>query len=180
MSPWMSQVSAKSSRRSTLARWVSLLLSSTGEKSIQLNGNLSYILLSISTDEAFKAAAYLTESIIKPGKLPFQHAFNTDQQLWEWIEAPTHQPYITRLQLAMEGTSKVEPPNAIVAGELQSSIGLAETRLSNFLPYRIRLEELTQRIPRRRCRRWKRKLCTADRCGQSGLEAYRPGSRSRH
>ncbi len=37
-------------------------------------------------------------------------------QIWQWLEVPHHQAYATRLQLSMEGSSKFEPPNAVVQG----------------------------------------------------------------
>jgi O-methyltransferase domain len=46
----------------------------------------------------------------------FQVAFKTKKHIWEWFEEPGNEYRLKRFGVAMAGTTKIGPPNAIDLG----------------------------------------------------------------
>ncbi|KAI0049516.1 S-adenosyl-L-methionine-dependent methyltransferase [Auriscalpium vulgare] len=76
------------------------------------------------TDEAFKASAYLTETLLdpvygasgRPDQTAFSKAFNTDVDMWQLYESPGNAHRLVRFGSAMDGFKNMSPPNAILEG----------------------------------------------------------------
>ncbi|KAJ8462634.1 hypothetical protein ONZ45_g17866 [Pleurotus djamor] len=82
-------------------------------------------LIEHSADEMFKGSAYLAETLLSPkqshllggyAESPMMYAFKSTKPSWEWYEEPENEHRLKRFAAAMEGTSKADPPNAILLG----------------------------------------------------------------
>ncbi|KAJ7724579.1 O-methyltransferase [Mycena maculata] len=81
-------------------------------------------LILMHTDEAFKGSAFLTEAFTnpttalstKPTDSPWNIAAQTDTFLFDWYDRPENQHLKTRFSFAMACSTKLEPPEAILAG----------------------------------------------------------------
>jgi len=77
-----------------------------------------------TSDEIMKASVFLTEALAKPIKgpsddlstTPFAIAFKTKKYGFDWFEEPGNEFRLKRFAAAMEGASRVDPPNAILSG----------------------------------------------------------------
>ncbi|KAJ7122489.1 O-methyltransferase, partial [Mycena crocata] len=81
-------------------------------------------LVLMHTDEAFKGSAYLTEAFTNPVTAhsatptdsPWNIAARTDTFLFDWYDRPENEHLKTRFSFAMASSTKLEPPEAILAG----------------------------------------------------------------
>lgn len=82
-----------------------------------------------STDEVFKGAAYLTETILdknttqsgEPTDTSLNRAFHMSSNLFEWYEQPENSLRFKRFSSAMDGARRVSPPEAVLQGGLIDS-----------------------------------------------------------
>jgi hypothetical protein len=71
-----------------------------------------------------KSSAFLTEVLLDKnmghsdavGDTAFAYAFRTKKHVFEWYEEPGNEHRHKRFMAAMEGASKLDPPNAILSG----------------------------------------------------------------
>ncbi|KAJ7658710.1 hypothetical protein DFH06DRAFT_1407161 [Mycena polygramma] len=76
------------------------------------------------TDEAFKGSSYLSETFTDPATArrvkatdsPWNVATKTDVFLFDWYDLPKNEHRKTRFSFAMACSTKLEPPEAILAG----------------------------------------------------------------
>ncbi|KAJ7611513.1 O-methyltransferase [Mycena polygramma] len=81
-------------------------------------------LILMQTDEAFKGSAYLAETFTDPATAhsvkatasPWNVATKTDAFLFDWYDRPENEHRKTRFSFAMACSTKLEPPEAILAG----------------------------------------------------------------
>ncbi|KAJ7872708.1 O-methyltransferase [Mycena leptocephala] len=81
-------------------------------------------LVLMHTDEAFKGSAYLTEAFTEPATAhsakatdsPWNIATKTDAFLFDWYDRPENEHRKTRFSFGMACSTKLEPPEAILAG----------------------------------------------------------------
>ncbi|KAJ7447576.1 O-methyltransferase [Mycena galericulata] len=81
-------------------------------------------LILMHTDEAFKGSAYITEAFTNPATAhsnkathsPWNIAAQTDTFLFDWYDLPENAHRKTRFSFAMACSTKLEPPEAILAG----------------------------------------------------------------
>ncbi|KAJ7115333.1 O-methyltransferase [Mycena epipterygia] len=81
-------------------------------------------LILMHADEAFKGSAYLTEAFTDPATShsvkatdsPWNIAKKTDTFLFDWYDIPENAELKTRFSFAMACSTKLEPPEAILAG----------------------------------------------------------------
>ncbi|KAF7338950.1 O-methyltransferase [Mycena venus] len=81
-------------------------------------------LILMHTDEAFKGSAYLTEAFTDPATAastkstdsPWNIATKTNAFLFDWYDRPENEHQKTRFSFAMACSTKLEPPEAILAG----------------------------------------------------------------
>lgn len=79
---------------------------------------------SVRTDEVLKGAAYLPEAFldpatshsVQPTETPWNIAFKTDKPLFVWYDEPENEERQKRFSVALAGTTKMEPADAILAG----------------------------------------------------------------
>ena len=77
-----------------------------------------------SLDEGFKSSSYLTEALLdpefghsyEPNKCPFNKAYNVEEDVWTWFEAPDNKLRLSRFGAGMDGLTNMSPPDAILAG----------------------------------------------------------------
>lgn len=77
-----------------------------------------------STDETFKASAYLFEALTDPAfskfddpsHTPLNKAFNSSLPLFEWLEQPGNEDRLLRFGIAFESGTHLLPPKAILDG----------------------------------------------------------------
>ena len=76
------------------------------------------LIYAFSTDEGFKSSAFLAEWIFSADKssLPMNRALGSPLSLFEYAEQPENKGYMSRMQSAYEGASKLEPLTAILHG----------------------------------------------------------------
>ncbi|KAJ7890328.1 O-methyltransferase [Mycena leptocephala] len=81
-------------------------------------------LILLQTEEAFKGSAYLSETFMTPATAhsakatdsPWNIATETDVFLFDWYDLPENKDKKTRFSFAMACSTKLEPPEAILAG----------------------------------------------------------------
>ncbi|KAJ7289387.1 O-methyltransferase [Mycena rebaudengoi] len=76
-------------------------------------------LVELATNEGFKSSAYITDALLESKeqlKVPFNRAFGTEETIFGWLERPENKDRLTTFSVAMQGTMKVEPPDAIFEG----------------------------------------------------------------
>ncbi|KAF7342880.1 S-adenosyl-L-methionine-dependent methyltransferase [Mycena sanguinolenta] len=73
-------------------------------------------LVEVLSEEAYKSAAFLTETMLDPTCPPTGHerAFNTGGNMFAWFEQ--HKNRLTRFNIAMKGTATEEPAETIFRG----------------------------------------------------------------
>ena len=54
--------------------------------------------------------------------VPSQVAFKSTKTAWDWYEEPGNEYRLTRYNSAMDGSTKADPPNAILQGEDLTSL----------------------------------------------------------
>ena len=75
-------------------------------------------------DEGFKSASYLTETLLdpefghsyEPNKCSFNKAYNVQEDVWTWFEAPDNKLRLCRFGAGMDGLTNMSPHDAILAG----------------------------------------------------------------
>ncbi|KAJ6568854.1 O-methyltransferase [Mycena capillaripes] len=98
------------------------LQQSPNSRHVNTSGISALILM--QTDEAFKGSAYLAETFIDPATAhsakatdsPWNIATKTDIFLFDWYDLPENEHLKTRFSFAMACSTKLEPPEAILAG----------------------------------------------------------------
>ncbi|KAF9459996.1 O-methyltransferase [Collybia nuda] len=81
-------------------------------------------LIEHTCDEIMKGASFLTEFLTDPvmgssgaqEHSPMGVAFKYNKPSWEWYENPGNEYRVKRFMAAMEGSTKFDPPNAILQG----------------------------------------------------------------
>ncbi|KAJ6474192.1 O-methyltransferase [Mycena sanguinolenta] len=75
-------------------------------------------LVEFLSDEAYKAAGYMSETMLDPAGPPTGHmrAFRTDGNMFQWFEKPENKNRLTRFGVAMKGTAGEEPVETIIRG----------------------------------------------------------------
>ncbi|KAJ6456668.1 O-methyltransferase [Mycena sanguinolenta] len=75
-------------------------------------------LVEFLSEEAFKAAAFLGETMLDPAGPPTGHmrAFRTDCNMFQWFEKPENKNRLTRFGIAMKGSAAEEPAETIFRG----------------------------------------------------------------
>ncbi|KAJ6460269.1 hypothetical protein C8R45DRAFT_941827 [Mycena sanguinolenta] len=75
-------------------------------------------LVEFLSEEAFKAAAFLGETMPDPAGPPTGHmrAFRTDCNMFQWFEKPENKNRPTRFGIAMKGSAAEEPAETIFRG----------------------------------------------------------------
>ncbi|KIK56925.1 hypothetical protein GYMLUDRAFT_75954 [Collybiopsis luxurians FD-317 M1] len=76
------------------------------------------------SDEGMKCGAIMPEHFLdprssfsaEPNRTPFNRAYKTDLSLFDWYKNEENEPYLRRFNLAMFGSRKLEPENAILSG----------------------------------------------------------------
>ncbi|KAJ7617087.1 S-adenosyl-L-methionine-dependent methyltransferase [Roridomyces roridus] len=74
------------------------------------------------SDDNTKVVAFLGDAVqttqgeVRPGNLPFNHAFKTDEIFYTWVERPENVWRRRRFGFAMDATAAWEPPQAILIG----------------------------------------------------------------
>ncbi|KAJ6474950.1 S-adenosyl-L-methionine-dependent methyltransferase, partial [Mycena sanguinolenta] len=70
------------------------------------------------SEEAFKAAAFLGETMLDPAGPPTGHmrTFRTDCNMFQWFEKPKNKNRLTRFGIAMKGSAAEEPAETIFRG----------------------------------------------------------------
>lgn len=75
-----------------------------------------------SSEEAFKASAYMTDTLIDPAPGPpttaHMRAFRTSENMFQWFENPANKARLTRFGIAMQGSAAEEPEDTIFRGKL--------------------------------------------------------------
>ncbi|KAF7352021.1 S-adenosyl-L-methionine-dependent methyltransferase [Mycena venus] len=86
------------------------------ERLLETNG-LSALVEFIS-EEAFKASAYMTDTMLDPAGPPTAHmrAFRTNENMFQWFENPANKARLTRFGIAMQGSAAEEPEDTIFRG----------------------------------------------------------------
>ncbi|KAJ7885501.1 hypothetical protein B0H14DRAFT_3128139 [Mycena olivaceomarginata] len=88
------------------------------ERLLETNG-LSALVEFIS-EEAFKASAYMTDTLIDPAPGPpstaHMRAFHTSENMFQWFENPANKARLTRFGIAMQGSAAEEPEDTIFKG----------------------------------------------------------------
>ena len=77
-----------------------------------------------SLDEGFKSSSYLTETLLdpelghayEPNKAAFNKAYNVEEGLWTWYEAPENRLQLVRFGAGMDGIRNMSSPDAILGG----------------------------------------------------------------
>ena len=77
-----------------------------------------------STDEVFKSAAYLSDTLLdtkyaksqEPNEAALRVAFGTEVPVWEWLEQPGNEQRLLRFGITMEGAKQAVPPTAVIEG----------------------------------------------------------------
>ncbi|KAJ6476547.1 O-methyltransferase, partial [Mycena vitilis] len=69
-----------------------------------------------SADIVGKSGVYLSDSLLNPGKLPFNIAFRTDEAMFAWYQRPENAYNVGRFAVAMRGTAATEPQDMIFQG----------------------------------------------------------------
>ena len=78
-------------------------------------------------DELLKGAAYLPDAFldpatshsVKPTEAPFNIAYKTEKPVFAWYDEKENEEKKIRFGIAMEGTTRMEPPDAILQGLLR-------------------------------------------------------------
>ncbi|TFK34635.1 O-methyltransferase [Crucibulum laeve] len=80
-------------------------------------------LVGINTDETMKAAAYLSDTLLKNAhneaeefNTPLNTAFDTRGDLFSWYERDENKLRFKRFSMAMKATTKLSPPDSILRG----------------------------------------------------------------
>ncbi|KAJ6472494.1 O-methyltransferase [Mycena sanguinolenta] len=75
-------------------------------------------LVEFISEEVFKAAGYMAETMLDPSGLPTPHmrAFKTDGNMFQWFEDPDNEHRLMRFGLAMKGSAAEEPADTILKG----------------------------------------------------------------
>ncbi|KAF7367841.1 S-adenosyl-L-methionine-dependent methyltransferase [Mycena sanguinolenta] len=75
-------------------------------------------LVEFITDEGFKAAGYMTETMLDPTgpRTGHMRAFRIDNNMFQWFEKPENKNRLTRFGVAMKGTATEEPAETIFRG----------------------------------------------------------------
>ncbi|KAJ7246822.1 O-methyltransferase [Mycena haematopus] len=70
------------------------------------------------SEEVFKAAGYMTETMLDPAGPPTPHmrAFRTDGNMFQWFENPNNKSRLVRFGIAMKGSAAEEPVDTIFKG----------------------------------------------------------------
>ncbi|KAJ7605435.1 S-adenosyl-L-methionine-dependent methyltransferase [Mycena polygramma] len=69
-----------------------------------------------SADIVGKSAVCLSDSLLNPGKLPFNIAFRTDEAMFAWYQRPENTYNVRRFAVAMRGTAATESQDLIFQG----------------------------------------------------------------
>ncbi|KAJ7346168.1 O-methyltransferase [Mycena albidolilacea] len=97
---------------------VDVLFEQPDERLLETNG-LSALVEFIS-EEAFKASAYMTDTLIDPVPGPpttaHMRAFRTSENMFQWFENPANKARLTRFGIAMQGSAAEEPEDTIFRG----------------------------------------------------------------
>jgi len=93
-----------------------ILFAKPDERLLETNG-LSALVEFIS-EEAFKASAYMTDTMLDASGPPTAHmrAFRTDENMFQWFENPKNKSRLTRFGIAMHGSAAEEPEDTIFRG----------------------------------------------------------------
>ncbi|KAJ6505369.1 O-methyltransferase [Mycena sanguinolenta] len=75
-------------------------------------------LVEFLSEEAFKAAAYMTETMLDPAgpRTGHMRAFRTDGNMFQWFEQPENKNRLRRFGSAMRGTATEEPAETLFRG----------------------------------------------------------------
>ncbi|KAJ7196313.1 O-methyltransferase [Mycena haematopus] len=95
---------------------VDVLLENPEERFLETTGLSA--LVEFLSEEAFKASAYMTETMLDPAGPPTGHmrAFRTDGSMFQWFEDPNNKKRLTRFGIAMKGTATEEPAETLFRG----------------------------------------------------------------
>ncbi|KAJ6517533.1 hypothetical protein C8R47DRAFT_1189841 [Mycena vitilis] len=92
----------------------STLFSNRAER---LTGSLGIAALVENLADIFgKSAVYVSDSLLNPGKLPFNIAFRTDEAMFAWHQRPGNAYNVSRFTVAMRGTAATEPQDTLFQG----------------------------------------------------------------
>jgi hypothetical protein len=86
--------------------------------------NIHILMRFFRLDEGFKTSSYLTETLLDPelghayeaNKAAFNKAYNVEEDLWTWFEAPDNKLRLARFGSAMDGVKNMTPPDIILGG----------------------------------------------------------------
>ncbi|KAA1470992.1 S-adenosyl-L-methionine-dependent methyltransferase [Dentipellis sp. KUC8613] len=81
-------------------------------------------LIAHCADEDYKGAGYIVEHLTDPDtafedsmeRSPMMLAFKSDEGVWSWLEQPWNVMRLKRFGVAMDGVSKMQPPDSILKG----------------------------------------------------------------
>ncbi|KAJ6553093.1 S-adenosyl-L-methionine-dependent methyltransferase [Mycena capillaripes] len=70
------------------------------------------------TETSFRASAYLAETVLQPDeqKLPYNLAFNIDEEHWKFLQRPENTYRRERFAIGMRGMAASDPPELILQG----------------------------------------------------------------
>ena len=80
----------------------------------------------------------------EPNETPFNRAYKTDLSLFDWYKIEENKPYLRRFNLAMFGSRKLEPENAILSGKCHQIATLFWHKLeADIVAYRVSMAGFT-------------------------------------